>query len=73
MNIVSTVNTNLQNLILKEKLENNVRFTGYLDNVEIYLKNSSLHILSSLSESYSMALEEAKFSVYLVFYVVLII
>ena len=47
-------------MIFKLKLKNNVRFTGYLPNVEIYLKNSSLHILSSLSESYSMALGEAK-------------
>ena len=60
MNIVSNVNKKLQNFIFKLKLKNNVRFTGYLPNVEIYLKNSSLHILSSLSESYSMALGEAK-------------
>jgi len=60
MNIVSKVNKNLQNMILKLKLQNNVKFTGYLEKVEIYLKNTSLHILSSLSESYPMVLGEAK-------------
>ena len=60
MNILSTINMALQNIILKLKLEKNVRFTGFLENIEIYLKNASLHILSSLSESYPMALGEAK-------------
>ena len=60
MNIVSKVNKNLENMILKLKLQNNVKFTGYLEKVEIYLKNTSLHILSSLSESYPMVLGEAK-------------
>jgi glycosyltransferase involved in cell wall biosynthesis len=60
MNIVSSININLQNFILKLKLENNVRFTGFSENIEIYLSNASLHILSSLSESYPMALGEVK-------------
>ncbi len=60
LNIVSKVNKKLQNIILRLKLENNIKFTGYLKKVETYLTNSSLHILSSLSESYPMALGEAK-------------
>ena len=60
MNIVSIVNKKLQNIIFKLKLENNIKFTGYLEKVETYLTNSSLHILSSLSESYPMVLGEAK-------------
>ena len=60
MNIISKLNKKLQNIILRLKLENNIKFTGYLKKVETYLTNSSLHILSSLSESYPMALGEAK-------------
>ena len=60
MNIVSTTNLKLVKLIKNLKLENNVKFTGYQNNIEYYLKNSSLHILSSLSESYPMVLGEAK-------------
>ena len=60
MNIVSIVNKKLQKMILKLKLENNVKFTGYMEKVETYLKNTSLHILSSLTESYPMVLGEAK-------------
>ena len=37
-----------------------MRFVGFHKNVEVYLRNSSLHILPSLSESYSLALSEAK-------------
>lgn len=60
MNIVSASNLKLLKLIVDLKIENNVKFTGYKNNIEIYFKNSSLHILSSLSESYSLALGEAK-------------
>ena len=60
MNIVSSANSNLVKLIKDMNLENNVKFTGYQNNIEYYLKNSSLHILSSLSESYPMVLGEAK-------------
>lgn len=60
MNIVSIVNKNLQKMIFKLKLENNVKFTGYIGKVETYLKNTSLHILSSLTECYPMVLGEAK-------------
>ena len=47
-------------LIKHLSLEKNVRFLGYQENLEIFLTNSSLHILPSLSESYSMVLSEAK-------------
>ena len=60
MNIVSTPNLKLEKLIKNLKLENNVKFTGYQNNIEYYLKNSSLHILPSLSETYPMVLGEAK-------------
>ena len=60
MNIISSVDKNLALLIKNLKLENNIRFTGFHENVEIYLKNTSLHILPSLSETYPMVLSEAK-------------
>ena len=60
MNIVSSINNNLQKLIQLLKLESNIRFTGYQEDVEMYLKNASLHILPSLSESYSLVLGESK-------------
>ena len=60
MNIVSSASSSLVQLIKDLKLENNVKFTGYQNNIEHYLKNSSLHILSSLSESYPMVLGEVK-------------
>ena len=41
-------------------MEKNVRFTGYQKNIEIYLKNASLHIFPSISESYGLVLGEAK-------------
>ena len=44
----------------KLNLENNTLFTGYQENIEKYLKNSSLHILASENESYSMVLTEVK-------------
>ena len=60
MYIISSINKNLQNLINNLKLQKSVLFTGYQEKIEIYLKNASLHILSSLSETYPMALSEAK-------------
>ena len=60
MNILSLPIDNYEKLILDLNLEKNVRFVGFQKNVEIYLKNSSLHILPSLSESYSLSLSEAK-------------
>jgi len=60
MNIISESNEHLINLINELKLENKVIFTGYQNNIEIFLKNSSLHILTSFCESYSLVLGEAK-------------
>lgn len=60
MKIVSDNNKKCQSLIDNLSLEKNVIFVGFQKNIEIYLKNASLHILPSLSESYSMALAEAK-------------
>ena len=60
MKIISKINKNYQRLIEDLSLEKNVIFTGYQKNIENYLKNASLHILSSLSEAYPMILGETK-------------
>ena len=60
MAIISDKNQKFQTLIEDLKLEKNVKFTGFQKNIEIYLKNASLHIFTSISESYSMALVETK-------------
>ena len=60
MNIISTPVLKLVQLIRSFKLNDNVKFIGYQNDPSIYYKNSSLHILPSLSESYSMVLAEAK-------------
>ena len=60
MNIVSFPEWKYVRLIYSLSLEEKVRFVGYKENIEIYLKNSSLHILPSLSEAYPMVLSETK-------------
>ena len=60
MKIISKSNKNYQRLIIDLSLEKNVIFTGYQKNIENFLKNASLHILSSLSEAYPMILGETK-------------
>ena len=60
MNIVSKPNDIYVRLIKKLNLSDHVRFVGFHKNVEQYFKNSSLHILPSLGESYAMVLSEAK-------------
>ena len=60
MNIVSKPNDKYVRLIKKLNLSDYVRFVGFHKNVELYFKNSSLHILPSLGESYAMVLSEAK-------------
>lgn len=60
MYIISSYNNNFKNLINNLKLQKSVKFTGYHEKIDIYLKNASLHILSSISETYPMALSEAK-------------
>ena len=58
MNILSYTYKKCEVLIKELKLEKYVRFVGYHKNIEEYLKNSSLHILPSLSEAYPMVLSE---------------
>ena len=60
MNIISCPERKYEILIKGLSLEKNIRFVGFKENIEIYLKNSSLHILPSLTESYSMVLSETK-------------
>ena len=60
MNIASFPLEKYKILIKYLSLEKNVKFLGYQENIEIFLKNSSLHILTSLSESYPMVLSETK-------------
>ena len=60
MNIISYHEKKLNKLIKRLSLEKNVRFVGYHKNIELYLKNSSLHILPSLTEAYPMVLSETK-------------
>ena len=60
MKIISKKNQRFKNLIKSLNLEHSVKITGYEKSVEIYLKNASLHIFPSLSESFSMVLSETK-------------
>ena len=60
MNIASFPVEKYVSLIKNLSLEKKVRFLGYQENIEIFLKNSSLHILTSLSECYPMVLSEVK-------------
>ena len=60
MNIISEAFEEHEKLIKSLKLENNVKYTGYQSNIEIYLQNSSLHIFPSIAEAYPMVLSETK-------------
>jgi glycosyltransferase involved in cell wall biosynthesis len=60
MNILSKINEDYQKLIENLSLEKNVRFVDYQQNITLFLKKSSLHLLTSLAESYSMVLSETK-------------
>ena len=60
MKIISESNEFLNNLLIKLKLEKYVKFTGYISTPEIFFKNASLHIFPSISESFGLALCEAK-------------
>jgi glycosyltransferase involved in cell wall biosynthesis len=60
MNIISSPSKNLEETIKSLNLGNNVKITGFNQNPEKYLKNSSLHIMTSLSEAYPMSLGEVK-------------
>ena len=60
MDILSFPDKKLETLIQNLNLEKYVKFIGYQKNIEIFLKNSSLHILTSISEAYPMVLSETK-------------
>ena len=60
MNILSFPEKNLEILIHNLNLQKCVKFVGYHTNIDIFLKNSSLHILPSISEAYPMVLSETK-------------
>ena len=62
MKIISNItNTNfLQDLINNLNLENNVEFVGYAIKPHIYYQNASLHIFTSISESFGLVLSETK-------------
>ena len=60
MKIISESNEKYQNLINSLFLEKKVKFIGFQKNIDVYLKNASLHILPSLSEAYPMILGETK-------------
>ena len=50
----------LINLVEKLNIKNNIKFVGNTNKPEIYYKNASLHIIPSISESFSMVLCETK-------------
>ena len=60
MYIISNIYQKYIELIKNLNLEKNVFFSGFTKNPEIFYKNASLHIMPSLSETYPMALSEAK-------------
>ena len=62
MNIISSINNTLflQNLEYNLNLKNNIKFLGYISEPQIFFKNSSLHIIPSIGESFSMFLCEIK-------------
>ena len=62
MKIISNLDgiKDLKKLVNELQLENNVEFVGFTSTPEIYFKNSSLHIFSSISESFGLVLCETK-------------
>ena len=60
MNIISFPEKKYEKLIKNLNLEKKVRFVGYQQKIEIFLKNSSLHIFPSITEAYPMVLSETK-------------
>ena len=50
----------LQNVINNLILKNNIKFYDYTSNPEIYFQNTSLHISTSISESFGLVLSETK-------------
>ena len=60
MNIISFPVKKYEKLIKNLNLEKKVRFVGYQEKIENFLKNSSLHIFPSITEAYPMVLSETK-------------
>ena len=62
MKLISNLNGTfiLQSLINNLGLKNKIEFVGYSITPEIYFKNASLHIFSSISESFGLVLCETK-------------
>ena len=62
MIIISSINNTLflQNLEYNLNLKNNIEFVGYISEPQQFFKNASLHIIPSISESFSMVLCETK-------------
>ena len=62
MKIISKINNTeyLQELVNNIHLEQYIDFVGFNSKPEIFFKNSSLHIIPSISESFSMSLCETK-------------
>ena len=62
MKIISNINDTfgLQNLILNLNISNNIELVGYIQKIDIYLKNASLHIFPTISEAFPMVLCETK-------------
>jgi glycosyltransferase involved in cell wall biosynthesis len=60
MNIISESVEEQEKLIKTLNLEKNVKFTGFQSNIDVYLKNTSLHIFPSIAEGYPMVLGETK-------------
>ena len=50
----------LKDLIYNLNLENSIHFVGFSTNPEIYFQNSSLHLLPTLTETFSQVLCETK-------------
>ena len=57
INIISHLNGTefLQDLIKNINLNNNIIFVGFYSKPEIFFKNASLHILPTISESFSFS------------------
>ena len=50
---------NLENLILKEKMNNHIHLMGFLENPYSFMKKMDLFVCSSRSEGYSLVIAEA--------------
>ena len=62
MKIISNMNDTfgLQNLILNLNISNYIELVGYINKIDIYLSNASLHIFPTISEAFPMVLCETK-------------